>query len=217
MASHWPRYRRYMAEYERRSRKLNDVLYQMCRDLPGHTDEGTILAKVWIIGRTYAAGIERHAEGGLDPIVSALRSSSRWLDPALRRLAKRQPIFTSANLKEVAKLHHELEARLRRHTRNGNQVRSFVSKYLHFHAPIVPIFDSVVNLQLRTTGWYPWRRALAEEFPVPASVDSAYWQHCVRIAKITDEWTAAGLVPTTRNIDSYVYQWRREHPRSIAD
>lgn len=37
----------------------NQVLYDLCRQYPGHTDEQAVIAKIWLIGRTYAAAIER--------------------------------------------------------------------------------------------------------------------------------------------------------------
>ena len=37
----------------------NDVLYQMCEKYPSHTNEEEIIGKIWLIGRSYAAAIER--------------------------------------------------------------------------------------------------------------------------------------------------------------
>src|SRR5215472_4669849 len=42
----------------------NEVLYQMCRDAPQHTDVDVIAGKLWLIGRAYAAQIERGAGEG---------------------------------------------------------------------------------------------------------------------------------------------------------
>lgn len=207
MASNWPRYTLYLQDYERCSRKLNAVLYKMCEDMPTHTDEGAIWAKVWIIGRSYASGIERHAADGLDPIVGALRTSARWLDPSLVRLRKHEPIPTHERLPGIAQLHGRLTETIGKHTRKGSQVRSFVSKYLHFHAPVVPIYDSVVSMQIRARDWYPWSPSWSSKHPTPSGTDDVYWRHCVRIAKIVDDWNREGLEPTARNIDTYVYHW----------
>ncbi len=211
MTSSWPKYSRYLRDYDRTSRKLNAVLYKMCEDMPTHTDEGAIWAKVWIIGRAYASGIERHAADGLGPIVGVLRSSARWLDPGLARLRQLEPVPSHERLPQIAVLHGKLAEAVREHTRKGNQVRSFVSKYLHFHAPIVPIYDSVVSVQIRARDWYPWSRSWSASHPTPQGVDEAYWQHCVRIARIVDDWHSEGLEPTARNIDAYVYHWADEH------
>ena len=37
----------------------NQVLYRLCRDHPGHTECNVIIAKVWLIGRSYAVSVER--------------------------------------------------------------------------------------------------------------------------------------------------------------
>lgn len=210
MTSAWPNHKQYLRNYALTSRRLNGVLYDMCEDMPSHTDESAIWAKVWIIGRSFASGIERHAADGLGPIVKALRASAKWLDPGLRRLRKMAPIPTRQRLPEIAALHGRLAERLGSHTRNGNQVRSFASKYLHFHAPVVPIYDSVVNVQLRARDWYPWSRSLSGAHPTPHGADEAYWRHCVRIALIAEDWTRERLETSARQIDSYVYQWARD-------
>ena len=210
MASEWPDYKRYLRDYERYSRRLNGVLYKMCEDMPGHTVDGEVWAKVWIIGRAYASGIERHAADGLDPIVAALRSSARWLDRGLASLRALDPIPSRDRLPDIAQLHGRLVGIVAKHTRDGNQVRSFVSKYLHFHAPVVPIYDSVVSQTIRSRSWYPWSRRLTAEHPTPTNADEVYWRHCVRIARIVEDWQAAGLEPTARNIDTYVYRWKAE-------
>lgn len=211
MTSAWPNYARYLRGYDRYSRRLNAVLYGMCETMPTHTDDGAVWAKVWIIGRSYASGIERHAEDGLDPIVGGLRRSARWLDRGLADLrAHDDAVPCHERLVEIAELHGRVARTLAKYTRGGNQVRSFVSKYLHFHAPVVPIYDSVVSAQIRARDWYPWRRAWSEEHPTPEGVDQVYWQHCVRIGRIVDDWRAEDLEPTARNIDTYVYRWARD-------
>jgi len=37
----------------------NQVLYDLCRNHPDHSRDDVIIAKIWLIGRTYAAAIER--------------------------------------------------------------------------------------------------------------------------------------------------------------
>lgn len=37
----------------------NSVLYDMCRKYPNHGKEDEIIAKVWLIGCSYSAAIER--------------------------------------------------------------------------------------------------------------------------------------------------------------
>lgn len=37
----------------------NQVLYDLCRDHPRHNSADVVIAKVWLIGRSYSAAIER--------------------------------------------------------------------------------------------------------------------------------------------------------------
>ena len=37
----------------------NSVLYDLCKTYPTHKDKKSIVAKIWLIGRAYAAAIER--------------------------------------------------------------------------------------------------------------------------------------------------------------
>ncbi|MBS4023649.1 MAG: hypothetical protein KGZ79_14730 [Dethiobacter sp.] len=39
----------------------NSVLYEMCQRAPQHTNEDEIIGKIWLIGRSCAAAIERGA------------------------------------------------------------------------------------------------------------------------------------------------------------
>ena len=40
----------------------NQILYDMCLKNPSHTNENVIIGKIWLIGRSYAAAIERIKE-----------------------------------------------------------------------------------------------------------------------------------------------------------
>ena len=47
----------------------NSVLYRMCKEQPEHKDIDVIVGKIWLIGRSYAAAIERRknaVDGGDD-------------------------------------------------------------------------------------------------------------------------------------------------------
>lgn len=61
----------------------NEVLYELCRTRPTHTDEADVIAKIWLIGRSYAAAIERRrnkSDGNdnfyVDKVAPAIRRSS---------------------------------------------------------------------------------------------------------------------------------------------
>lgn len=128
----------------------NDILYDMCRKYPYHTDESEIIAKVWLIGRSYAVSIERskkrkeekasgqvsddfyadtiapYFKGGFDKEIS----EARGLD-----------ILTDKNLCVILEVHKKTVDFISRIT--GDDKRSFASKYLHFHFPnLFFIYDS---------------------------------------------------------------------------
>ena len=44
----------------------NEVLYSLCHDYPKHDRGDAIIAKIWLIGRSYAAAIERRKNA--DPL-----------------------------------------------------------------------------------------------------------------------------------------------------
>ena len=67
---------RFQRTFMERNQHLNSVLYAMCEESPSHRGRGAIRAKVVIIGRTYASGLERHCKGGLGPVVDVLHSGS---------------------------------------------------------------------------------------------------------------------------------------------
>lgn len=206
----WPHYEVYERDYERRHSRLDQALYGLCSEAPRHEDFGEVRAKVVIVGRSYASGVERHASDGLDEIVESLLKTRRWLDPEIRFLRRSwdDAVPTAERIERIAVLHKRLQDCLP----TRSEVRSFVSKYLHFHAPVVPIFDNFVNVQLKASKWYRWTKALAHEHPCEAEVDPVYWKHCVRTARIVADWRKEKhLHPTARKIDYYVMRWRSEH------
>lgn len=130
----------------------NEVLYKLCAENFYHTNDERILAKVWLIGRAYAAAIERRRikEANNDDfyigkVVPAFKNSE--LDIRLRELSRFDKL-TEENLGNTLETHFyftKLTADL-----TGLEKRSFCSKYLHFHLPnLFPIYDSRVAGSLR--------------------------------------------------------------------
>jgi hypothetical protein len=127
----------------------NEVLYRLCRENPHHDNEEIIAAKVWLIGRSYAAAIERRKpiENEIllatdtfyrDRVAPEFRASG--LDNLIRQLQTQEKI-TENNKALILKTHYHLTQL----TGNisGQEKRSFASKYLHFHLPtLFFIYDS---------------------------------------------------------------------------
>jgi hypothetical protein len=123
----------------------NSILYNLCRDSPKHNSSEIILAKIWIIGRCYAAAIERRKSNKDDinddfynsRVVPKIMNSNidRWIEKCNCTKEKEDALIAHKNL---TNLFFELT--------NLNK-RSLASKYLHFHIPdLFYIYDSrVVN------------------------------------------------------------------------
>jgi hypothetical protein len=133
----------------------NDILYKMCRDNFKHDKVDVILGKVIIIGRTYAAAVERRRNknetvgNGDDFYIKTVAPTFRKsnLDKRLSEL-KNIKKLTADNLIKVLEVHHYLTTTLFSITKLNK--RSFTSKYLHFHLPDhFFIYDSRVVTALR--------------------------------------------------------------------
>ena len=153
----------------------NQVLYDLCRRYPYHAVDAEIVAKIWLIGRAYAASIERGrgkaADSGLsndrfytEAVPKALRTSR--LDEKLEALAKLREISES-NSGPVLDAHAHLVHLF--HGLTNKSKRSLASKYLHFHRPdLFFIYDSRAVSGIRTLG-IPGRA-----IDVPPSADREY-------------------------------------------
>ena len=124
---------------------LNQMLYDLCKRYPTHESTSEIIAKVNVIGRVYAAAIERRREKEdatddfyIGKVAPAIQNSKidQWLSElkAVKRLdANSIPkvILTHGRLTE---LFYQI---------SGLEKRSLASKYLHFHHPrLFFIYDS---------------------------------------------------------------------------
>lgn len=154
----------------------NQVLYDLCRRCPRHVDDAEIVAKVWLIGRAYAASIERGRKAaGSDSdlsndifyteiVTKALRNSR--LDDKIKALAQLKEV-NEFNVGSVLEAHGYLVQLFKQLT--GKDKRSLASKYLHFHLPdLFFIYDSRAMWGIRSLG-LP-RRSL----PMDVAADPEY-------------------------------------------
>lgn len=113
----------------------NNVLYEMCRKHPRHDSDSIILGKIWLIGRSYSAAIERRRgqnNGDTDRfyedvVVPTVRSSE---------IDKQFDAIRRSDIADLP-LHLEVHKWLTDLFKNisGADKRSLASKYLHFHFP----------------------------------------------------------------------------------
>jgi hypothetical protein len=128
----------------------NAVLYKLCADHPGHTADDLIVAKTWLIGRAYAAAVERRRHKGeflgdafYENMARTIREAN--IDSWLRELGDHPRDGGQAAIVAHKKLTRLLNGI------TGSNKRSFASKYLHFHFPAqFYIYDSRADKSART-------------------------------------------------------------------
>lgn len=132
----------------------NKILYDLCRKFPAHKADDAIIAKVLIIGRVYAAAIERRHNVKVQgddfytkTVAQNIKKSGidRWLAALPSQLGSDE--ITTARILET---HHKVTD-LFSEISDLNK-RSLASKYLHFHRPdLFFIYDSRAMAAIRAT------------------------------------------------------------------
>jgi hypothetical protein len=115
----------------------NRVLYNLCREHPRHDSREEIVAKILMVGRVYAAAIERRRdkiEGSDDFYISTVAPAimKSRLDDWIAEAAQCE-LDHAAALDTMADAHGRITRLFQKIT--GLEKRSLASKYLHFHVP----------------------------------------------------------------------------------
>ena len=182
----------------------NNVLYRMCKENLLHVDRDVVHGKLWLIGRSYAAAIER---GAKDPKQAMKRAIKALLESDIdERIASVKKIkrVESGNIADVLDLHGYMTRLLGKAT--GMQKRSLASKYLHFHAPnAFFIYDSVVVGKLHDL----FRKSkLPRVSGLRSGVDTAYAQYVFRALEYRDKILEPmiGNPVSPREVDKHLYR-----------
>ena len=200
-------YRDAVTDYDRTWRVTDDTLYDLCRRHPGHRAKAGVNAKLWIVGRMYATGIERKIPtngkqgGSMSQLAEHLLKHAGKLDILFARLRKVREPLTPARLRTIIDLHGRLIALLQPVMRRNQSPRSFASKYMHFHCPAVPIIDTYVAGILPSL--VRWQKSF-ELFDLPAGADEDYARYVLRFWQLYQQTTAAGLRPKVKHLDYYL-------------
>ena len=81
--------------------------------------------------------------------------------------------------------------------------RSFAAKYLHFHCPVVPIYDSYAAAGLgKLVHW----DARDVPFGQPTGGDPEYWAFCLRFLRFYNDCRDAGRTLSVKGLDAYLWQ-----------
>ena len=193
-----------IADFERTKDKkwtlLNKILYNMCSDYPLHVSSEEIRAKICLIGRAYAAAIERRTkkrhinDDFYDYVANEFVKFNKEnkFDMKIQSLKNKE--FNEDTLKQVLLIHKELTQFFKKLT--GSEKRSLASKYLHFHVPIFPIYDSRAKDSLNNV--------VRGRF-LKTEGDKDYSKFCYKILFLYNSIKEqTGKAPTLREIDTYL-------------
>jgi len=177
----------------------NNILYNLCKKYPFHKKDEEIRAKIWLIGRSYAASIERRKtknhinDDFYDYVINEFIkfNEKENFDKELNEIKKLK--FNEDSLKKILELHNKLTKFFKKLT--GLEKRSLASKYLHFHAPIFPIYDSRAKNSLN-------KIVKGKKFTIG---DKEYSIFCNKILILFNEIKKKlGKDPSLREIDTYL-------------
>lgn len=181
----------------------NKVLYELCERYPAHTERGIVIAKILLIGRAYAAAIERRKnkssadqndEFYLTSVAPVVMSSA--IDEWLQEASVAVP-GTLDGARAVLLAHGrvtELFSMI-----SGLQKRSLTSKYLHFHVPqLFYIYDTRSVEAMRYFASFLPRASLTDE-----TGDNEYRKFFKKCAHLVDHIRCEfGLQLSPRQLDN---------------
>jgi hypothetical protein len=193
--------------YERKWRVLDGILYCICNCFPDHQQPGIVRAKLHLIGRSYATGIERkiknegsHQGGALEQLAEHFWESRHQVDAIIATLHGVREPLDEQKLEKVLAAHGKLLRITAKTVRTGQTPRSFVSKYLHFHCPAVPIFDSFADRALKRLCLPPRTISVSQRAPV----DEIYKQFLGRFWLCYAKARETGAKVSVKHLDRYL-------------
>jgi hypothetical protein len=203
----WAGYEHACRDYEERWRLLDQTLYDLCTANPGHASIAAVVAKLWIIGRTYATGIERRVAGetgvqggALGKVAIHLHRHGDQVDEIIASLAGSNEPLDETKLATIVAAHGRFVRLLRPITQAGRSPRSFASKYLHFHSPAAPIYDSYVVARLQRL----YARQKVAPTYLTAEADTDYAWFASRFWRLYQEARASNVRVSAKLLDHYL-------------
>jgi len=186
----------------------NNVLYDLCRENMLHEDCEKIRAKLWLIGRSYAVAVERRREKRdmnnndfYDYVVEKFVEFNKDTDFDKELIGMKDLEFDENGIKKILKLHGKLTNFFKDITGLGK--RSLASKYLHFHNPMFPIYDSIAKESLNK---------IVEGNIYHDLGDKEYAMFCYKILFLYNYIKSkTGDVLTLRDIDSFLIESASEN------
>ncbi len=189
------------------------ILYRMCEEKPEHKEEDVVKGKILLIGRTYAAAIERRKDIGNykgddfynDVVGPKMKKIGEKLDVRLDKLRNSKGLIAD-NINEILHTHSFLMDFFNKIT--GLEKRSLASKYLHFHCPEqFFIFDSRARSAIRKLVKKPYDIIL----PFVKDTDPEYQDFACKMLELQEYLANKGFSLdkiTPRKLDSFLLTYK---------
>jgi hypothetical protein len=210
-------YRQSVAYYNANWRLLDETLSRVCRENPGHARRDAVYAKVWIIGRTYATGIERRIKttgvqgSSMTQLAEHLIKHAPQVDEWFNALRAVTEPVDFRSLQTIGELHGRFVSLIGQITA-GKSARSFASKYMHFHNAAVPIYDSVAAKVL--SKMFRGKRGMQDLSDV-VGADADYCWYLNRFWRLHEAIASGGLEVSVKYVDNYIL-WLAPAPQADA-
>ena len=175
-------------------------------------------AKVYIIGRTYQTGIERKIRSkgtqgsSISQIADFFFQRQEELDQLMLGLHKLSEPLAATSITGILETHGQFVKLLSELTIDGQSPRSFVAKYMHFHNPVVPLYDRIVGEVLPRLA--PLGSTSGPRVPIPNNADSWYAGYVLQFLGLFDLIALENPEVTVRTLD-YCLLWKRERGGSM--
>jgi hypothetical protein len=184
---------------------VDEMLYETCARFVDHSPR-SLMTKCILIDRAYSAGLDRQVgapEGGrsVDNLFGFAKEHAEAMAALAGELGGQSEPLTEKSLLQVLVEHGKLCSLLSESLTDGDRPRSFVSKLLHFHCPIVPIMDSDCDRNLRKRVPHP----APLSFKRPAEADAEYFSFCRRFYSFYRACRAVRPSTTVRDLDAFLW------------
>lgn len=204
-------YNDYLKTTKKRNIFSDKILYEMCENYPDHKKQEIIIGKLILIGRTYAAAIERRkisdnyqGDKFYDKKVGPeMEKIGIELDLRLEKLQKRKGSIKD-DINEILDLHKFLMGVFYRITHM--EKRSLASKYLHFHCPEkFFIYDSRARSAINKLV----KKKDIKDYSLIKGYDSEYMDFVCRMTVLQEKLKESfGLEATTpRKLDGFLLKF----------
>ena len=200
------KYKNYLNSNNTRWTFHNSILYRMCEENPNHNKEDVIAGKICLIGRSYAAAIERRRDANetnddfyFDVVAPKMIKIGRELDDRIEKL-NRSANTIAGDIDLILSTHKFLTDAFREMT--GLDKRSLASKYLHFHCPQkFFIYDSRARQAIGKIVTRPDKNSYGDI----SGYDPEYADFVIRMLELQDYlYKRIGSIESPRRLDSFL-------------